>query len=513
MATTRLTMRKTRDILRLKWVQGLSHREVARSLGISAGVVGQTMSRAKAVGLDWEATGELTDEELAVKLYGPRTTRRDRPVPDLAYIHRERRRPGVTLELLHLEYLERHPDGYRYTRFCDLYRAWCREHKTSMRQVHRAGEKLFVDYSGKKPSFQDPQTGERIECELFVAVLGASNYTFAEATLSQKSADWIGSHVRAFAFFGGVTKLVVPDQLKSGVSKACRYEPGIQKTYEEMAEHYATAVLPARQRKPKDKAKVEVAVQVAQRRILARIRNETFFSLDELNDRISELCDELNEREMKAYQASRRQLFEQLDRPVLTPLPKRPYVRGEWKKVKVNIDYHVEVDGHFYSVPFPLVGQHLEARFTTTIVEVFHKSQRVAVHARSYKRGRHSTVAEHLPKSHREHLKWSPSRLIAWAAKVGPQTAALVEAILESRPHPEQGYRSCLGIMRLAKRDGGDRLERACERALLVGARSYRHVDSILKNGLDRMPMPGSESDPQTSLPLHENVRGQDYYN
>jgi len=507
-------MRKTRDILRLKWEQGLSHREAARSLGISPSTVSKAVHRAELAGLDWATVGGLSDEELEVRLYGPKLPfSRGRPVPDFQYLHRERRRPGVTLELLHLEYLEQHPeDGYRYSRFCDLYRQWCKKQRVSMRQVHVAGEKLFVDYSGKKPHFVDPQTGEVVECEFFVAVLGASNYTFAEATLSQRSPDWIGSHVRAFAFFGGVMKLVVSDQLKSGVSRSCRYEPGIQRTYQELAEHYDTAILPARPYKPKDKAKAETGVQVAQRWILARLRNDTFFSLEELNERIDELNDELNDRHMKAYGASRRELFEQLDRPALQPLPPERYVHGEWKLVGVNIDYHVEVDRHYYSVPHQLVGSKLEARATATTVEVFHKGRRVAAHRRSDARGRHTTTPEHMPKSHRAHLKWSPSRLIRWGEKVGPKTAALVAAILESRPHPEQGYRSCLGILRLAKRYGEERLELACARGLAVNARSYRHVESILKNGLDRLPMPTEPSDPPT-LPLHENVRGGDYYN
>ena len=513
MATKRMTMRKTRETLRLKWVLELSHRQVAESLGISAGAVGATLGRARAAGLSWAQVCELSDEALEQLLYAaPAKAGGTRPAPDFQYIHTERRRPGVTLELLHLEYVEAHPDGYRYTQFCELYRRWAKRHGLSMRQVHKAGDKLFVDYSGKKPHYVEPSTGEVVDCELFVAVLGASNYTFAEATRTQRGPDWIASHVRAFEFLGGLPALVVPDQLKSGVTTPCRYEPGIQRTYEEMATHYGTAVLPARARKPKDKAKAEVGVQIVQRWILARIRNEVFFSLAELNERVAELLVDLNNRNMRLYGASRRELFERLDQPVLRPLPPERFEYGEWTQAKVNIDYHIEVDGHLYSVPHQLRGERVDIRLSAGTVEAYFKSRRVASHRRSHLRGRFTTTPGHMPKAHREHRDWSPSRLIGWAEKVGPQTAGLVEAILQSRPHPEQGYRSCLGILRLSKRYGDDRLERACRRALRAGARSYRHVDSILKNGLDRIEADDESKASQAELPMHENVRGGTYY-
>ena len=514
MATKRMTMRKTREILRQKWKLGHSNRRVARSQSVSPGTVGAALHRARAAGLDWEEVCELADDELEVRLFGSNgKAGRKRPQPDHQYIHRERRRPGVTLELRHLEYIEAHPDGYRYSQFCELYRRWLKRHGLTMRQVHRAGDKLFVDYSGKKAHYVDAGTGEIVECELFVGVLGASNYTYAEATRTQSGPDWIASHVRMLSYFGGVPALLVPDQLKSGVTRPCRYEPGIQRTYEEMARHYDTAVLPARQRKPRDKAKAEVGVQIVQRWILARLRNQVFFSLAELNERIAELLDDLNHRTMRLYGASRRELFDKLDHPALRPLPAERFVYGEWSRPKVNIDYHVEVDFHFYSVPHQLVGERVDVRLTATTVEVFFRTQRVFSHLRSHERGRFTTRPEHMPKAHRAHLEWSPSRLIAWAEKVGPKTAELVAAILESRPHPEQGYRSCLGILRLSKRYGDDRLERAAERALVGRARSYRHVDSILKNGLDQLPFPEVADGHQTTLPLHENVRGGSYYN
>jgi transposase len=506
-------MRQIREILRQKWAVGLSHRAVARSLGIGLGTITSVVRRAHAAGLDWPQVQTLPDEVLEGRLYGrPEVAgQRQRPWPDCAWIHAERRRPGVTLELLHLEYLERHPDGYRYTRFCDIYRRWLQRRGLAMRQVHHAGDKCFVDYAGQQPRLIDPATGEVVEVELFVAVLGASNYTYAEATRTQQVPDWIASHARAFAFFDGVTAAVVCDQLKSGVVVPCRYEPGLQRTYEEFAQHYGTAILPARPAKPRDKAKIEAGVLVAERWILARLRHETFFSLAALNTRIAELLTDLNARLMRLYGASRRQLFERLDQPALRPLPPEPFVYGEWKVARVNVDYHVEVHRHYYSVPYVLAHEGTDVRASATTVEIFHRGQRVAAHPRDDTPGRHTTNPAHMPKAHQHHLEWTPSRLIQWGATVGARTAALVEAILADRPHPEQGYRSCLGLLRLSRRYGTDRLEAACTRALAVGARSYRHVDSILKHGLDRLP-PLAPVEQLTLAPVHEHVRGRDYY-
>ncbi len=512
MATERLSMRKLREILRQKWPLVRSHRQVAASLNVSVGTVTSVLRRATHAGLDWGQVEALPDEVLEARLYGaPAAPGATRPLPDCAWIHTERRKPGVTLELLHLEYLEQHPGGYRYTRFCDLYRRWLARHCLSMRQEHRAGEKVFVDYAGQKPHLVDPATGAITEVELFVGVLGASNYTYAEATHTQQLSDWLGSHERMFRSFQGVSAAVVCDQLKSGVSVPCRYEPGLQRTYEEFATHFGTTILPARPQKPRDKAKIEVGVQVAERWILARLRHETFHSLAALTARIAELLVDLNARRMRRYQASRQELFARLDRPALRPLPATPFVYGVWKLAKVNVDYHVEIDGHYYSVPHALVQQPVDVRVSALTVEIFSRGQRVAAHVRSPLRGTHTTVTAHMPKAHQRHREWSPSRLIAWGATVGPQTAALVEAILASRPHPEQGYRSCLGILRLARRDGPVRLEAACARALAAGARSYRHVDAILKHGLDRCPLAAAGGVPARPV-VHAQVRGAAYY-
>jgi transposase len=513
MATERLSMRQAKEILRQKWLLERTHREIARSVGVGASTVSDLAKRARNAGIDcWDAVEPLGEDEVEQRLYGLALMRKStRPGPDPAELDIELRRKGVTLQLLHLEYLDRHPDGYRYTQFCQIYRDWQKRQGPTMRQVHRAGEKLFVDYSGAKPSIVDPHTGEVRDVELFVAVLGASSYTYAEATLTQSSRDWIRSHENAFAFFGGATELVVPDQLKSGVTKPCRYEPGVQRTYEELLCHYGAIPLPARQRKPRDKAKAEVGVQVAQRWILARLRNQLFYSLAELNARIKELLRELNGRAMRAYGASRRQLFERLDQPVLAPLPASRFVYGEWHFKKPGIDYHVDVEGHYYSAPHTLSDETFDVRVSASTVELWLRGKRIASHVRSHRKGRHSTNPAHMPASHRAHAEWSPSRLIRWATKVGPETATLVALILRDRPHPEQGYRSCLGIMRLGKQYGKERLEAASMRAVAVGARSYKHVAAILKNGIDRLPMPGPNPD-NTNHVSHGNIRGPAYY-
>jgi len=512
MATERLPMRQIREILRLKWTLQRSHRETARSVGVSAGTVASVVSRATHKGLTWEAVSRLTDDQLEEALWGPKLPlSAARSIPDPVHIHTELRGQGVTLELLHLEYLTEHPDGLRYSAFCAHYRRWVALQRCSMRQVHKAGEKLFVDYAGQHPHLVDPQTGALLEVELFVAALGASNYTYAEATLTQRIPDFLGSHTRALEYFGGVSTLVIPDQLRTGVSDPCRYEPGVQRSYADWARHYDTVVLPARPAKPRDKAKVEAAVLVAERWILARLRHETFFTLAALNARIWELLEDLNARPMKGYGGqSRRVLFERFDRPALRPLPTDRYVYAEWCKARVNIDYHVEVDHHFYSVPHPLVHAAVEARLTAATVEILHRGQRVWLHVRSLRRGGYTTIPEHMPKAHRAHLEWTPSRLIHWAETIGPAVGALAAAILASRPHPEQGYRSCLGLMRLAKRHEAERLNAACARALAVGARSYKHVDSILKHGLDRLPLEAPA--PVSPAPVHENIRGAAYY-
>ncbi len=512
MATERLDMREAHEILRLRLVERLSVRQVAAAVGRSVGGVQKLLRRAQLANLGWSTVEGLDEATLEIRLYGPPTVSTvERVRPDPVYIHKELKRTGVTLELLHLEYLEENPGGLRYTAFCDVYRHWLKTAGIAMRQTHRAGEKMFVDYSGKKPHYVESSTGELIEAELFVAVLGASNYTYATATATQRVPDFIDAHVRAYRFFGGAATITVPDQLKSGVMKACRHEPGIQRTYADMAQHFSTAIVPARPYKPRDKAKVEVAVQIAQRWILARLRNETFFSQVALNERIAELVEDLNSRPMrKLGNATRRQLFERYDRPVLRPLPGRDYELRQWEQVRVNRDYHVELEKHWYSVPYSLIGECLWACMTAKTVELFLRGQRVAAHVRSQEAYKHTTDKSQMPDTHRHHSA-GVEGVIAWAVTVGPMTEAFVRRLLESNPIVEIGWRSARGLQRVGERYGAERTEQACERALRFGARSYKPVERMLVHGRESAPIPGEES-PEASIIEHENVRGAFYY-
>jgi transposase len=476
------------------------------------GAAQKVAARAKKVGLTWSDVESFDEVALEERLYGTRPQPgEDRVRPDPAAMHRELRRPGVTLELLHLEYLEANPTGLRYTAFCDVYRAWRAKAGVVMRQVHRAGEKCFVDFSGRRPRYFDARTGEAVEVELFVAVLGASNYTYIEALASQRVPDFVSVHVRTFDFFGGVPEMVVPDQLKAGVITACRYEPGIQRTYAELAQYYGTAIVPARPYKPRDKAKVEAAVLVVQRWVLARLRNETFFSLESLNERIRDLRDDLNARPMKRLGGvTRRDLFERYDRAALKPLPAAPYELREWREVRVNLDYHVEFEKHFYSVPYALVHQRLWICAGERTVEVFHRGVRVAAHLRSAAQYRHTSEPAHMPEAHRKHAQ-GVDGVIEWAAGVGPMTEGLVRRLLEANPIREQGWRSARGLQRVGEKFGAARTELACHRALLLGARSYKPVERMLQLGRENEPLPGEES--PTKPPIaHENVRGPSYF-
>ena len=512
MPTERLSMRKLREILRLSQARGLSARQIAKSCRIARATVGDYLRRADEANLSWPLPEGLDDIRLEQLLFPPPPDipREQRPVPEWSDVHRELRKKSVTLFLLWQEYKESHPDGFRYSSFCRKYRAWAGKVDLVMRQTHRAGEKLFVDYAGHTIPVADPCTGEISEAEIFVATMGASNYSYAEATWTQMLPDWIGSHVRAFAFLGLVPEIVVPDNLKSGVTHPHLYEPDLNVTYLKMAEHFGVAVIPARSRKPRDKAKVETGVQIVERWILARLRNRSFFSLAELNQAIAQLLEELNTRPFQKLPGCRREAFEQVDRPAMRPLPSEPYEYAKWGKVRVHIDYHVEVDGHYYSVPYELHGQELDSRLTLHTVECFCKNMRVASHLRSLKKGRHTTDPAHMPKAHREQVEWTPERLVRWAGETGSATAAVVETIMATRSHPQQGFRACLGIMRLGKSYSKERLEAACWRAMALDACGYRHIQSILKHDLDRRPLP-EVSPPDTKI-KHDNIRGPGYF-
>jgi len=504
MPAERLTMRKIREILRMNAL-GLSTRQIGHSLHVARSSVGEYLKRAAAADLSWPLPEELDETAIERKLFptGPRLEIQ-RPLPAWTEVHTEMHKRGVTLGLLWEEYKGQNPEGYQYSRFCDLYREWAKKIDLSMRQEHRAGEKIFVDYAGATVSIYDH--GGLREAAIFVAVLGASNYTYAEATWTQTLPDWTAAHVRAFSFFGGVPEILVPDNLKSGVKRPCRYEPEINATYGDMLVHYGAVAIPARIRKPKDKSRAENGVLLVERWILARLRNRTFLSLADLNAEIRFLLVRLNERPFRKLPGSRRSMYESLDKPALRPLPVEPYVFAEWMQVRINVDYHVAVDGHYYSVPYQLFGKELDVRMTATTVECFYQGRRVASHARRALPHRHTTVAEHMPAAHKAYAEWTPERILHWTAKAGPSTRALAEAIIASPLHPQQAYRSCLGLLRLTKEYGEVRLEAACARALRVQARSYTSVKSILKTGLDHEPEPAVET---TSRPIaHANIRG-----
>ena len=506
-------MRKLKEVLRLRYELGLGQRQIARSCSIGHGTVYEYLRRAQAAGVTWPLPEGWDDRQLEAALYGPEPRRvydSRKPVPDFARLHEElQRHSHLTLQLAWEEYRQVHLDGYAYSRFCELYQQWRQQLDVVLRQEHKAGEKLFVDYAGDTIPIHDSRGGPERPASIFVAVLGASNYTYAEATANQAMENWIGSHIRTFEFLQGVPKLVIPDNTRTGVSRACRYEPDLNRTYYELAMHYGVGVLPTRPYRPRDKAKVEAGVLVVERWIVAALRHRKFFSLTELNQSIRELLEKLNQRPFRKRPGCRASLFQELDRPALGPLPRARYELHEWAKARVNIDYHVEFDHHYYSVPYALTGKEVEIRATLTTVEIFHRGERVASHARSYQAYKATTVNEHRPKSHQQHLAWPPSRLVRWAESVGPATAQLFAEILKSKPHPEMGYRSCLGILRLGSRYSNERLEAASQRAVSTGACSYHSVKSILKRSLDRQPL----ATPPPSAPLaHQNLRGASYF-
>ena len=511
MPRRRLSVRTIREVLRLKWQCGLSDRDIAASCRIGPTAVRGYVHRARQAGLAWPLPDTLQDAQLEAMLFPPppKVAARDRPLPQWPEVHKQLGRKGVTLQLLWEEYRRVHQNGYAYSCFCERYANWQKIAQPTMLQQHKAGDKLFVDYAGLTMPLTDPKTGEITQAQIFVAALGASNYTFAEATLSQSLPDWIGSHVRCFAFLGGVPRLVVPDNLKSGVTSPCRYEPDINPTYLALANHYGVAVVPARVRKPKDKAKVENAVQQVERRVLAPLRNHTFHDLPALNAALLPLLELLNAEVTKSLGSSRQILFDTLDRPVLRPLPEHPFGSGQWSKARVNLDYHVAVDYHRYSVPYAHIGMVLDIHLTDNTVEIFQGQERVASHLRSAVRHGFSTTPEHMPPSHRQ-TQWREKEFLTRAQKHGPHTQKLVAHILQSRPVPEQSYRSCLGILRLGDKYGSLRLEAAAQRALNSELSTYKSVAAILKNGLDTLPVPATT---QEKPPLvHENLRGADYY-
>jgi transposase len=502
-------MRMLREVLRLHLEQQRSQRKIAESVFLSPSTVNGYVSRARVAKLTWPLPPELDDDAALTALLFPDENRPqlNRPEPDWAAVHLELKRKHVTKQLLWEEYKSEQPNGYQYSQFCERYARWEACINVVMRQEHRAGEKMFVDFSGDGIDIVDPETGEVSVAKLFIAVLGASNLTYVEPVLHEDLRCWSAGHVHALEYFGGSAEIWVPDNLTSGVKKPNRYEPDLNPTYAELARHYGAAIIPARVKKPRDKAKVEQGVLLAERWIIAALRKRKFFSLEEVREAVKPLLEKLNAKQMRKLKKSRREVFEQLERAVLKSLPARPYEFARFAKPKVGPDYHVEFDDHYYSVPYQLVGQRLDLRATDTTIEVLRGLKVITSHARSYEKGKHTTKTEHMPKAHQAQAEWTPARLIDWAKKTGPSTAALIEELMSRHVHPQQGFRACLGILHLGYEP--ERIERACARALKMRACTYKSVKAILRNNLDAQPL---DDAPQASLPLHENVRGAGYY-
>ena len=514
MPERRLPMRQIKEVLRLHHEAHLSEREIASVCKIGRGSVQRYLERAAAANLKWPLPEQLEDEaQLETLLFPPAapTSGESKQLPGFGAIHTELKSDrNVTLQLLWQEFKEQNPGGANYSWFCEQYRDWTRHLDVVLRQDHRAGEKTFVDHAGDTVEVIDPATGQGHPAYIFVAVLGASNYTYAEATWTRSLPDWIGSHTRALEFFGGVTRVIVPDQWKAGVSKPCCFEPELNRTYQDWAAHNGTAVIPARPRKPRDKAKVEQGVLLVQRWVLAVLRKRQFFSLAGLNTTIRELVGKLNQKPFRKLPGTRLELFGKLDRPALQPLPLQPYVFAEWKKDRVRLDYHVEVDGHHYSAPYQLAHREVEVRYTATTVEIFHRGTRVASHVRSTRKPGCTTERSHQPKSHQRYLEWTPARLLEWAGSIGSFTFRFVETLLIAKPHPEAGYRAGMGLRPLAGKYGSQRLEAACMRAVRFKLYRLGNVRSILATRLDLKPLPQLvvPSEPVT----HGNIRGSSYY-
>jgi transposase len=508
-----VSMYKIKQILRLSYEVKLSQRQIAKSLNLSSGVVNKYLQFAAAKGLGWPLPEEIGNEDYLQKflLQTNKANPEKKEKIDFQKINQELKRKGVTLQLLWEEYKGVEPKAISYSQFCLLYRNWNKTQPCSMRQTHKAGDKAFVDYAGQTVKVIDPDTGEVREAQIFVGILGASNYTYVEATWTQRLPDWIGSHVRMLEFFGGVPALIVPDNLRSGVSKACRYDPDINPTYADFIEYYGAAVLPTRPVKPKDKAKVENAVLVVERWILARLRNQQFFSLADLNNAIRDLVQILNQKPFKKLPGSRATAFAEIDKSELKPLPQYPYEYTNCKKARVNVDYHVELDHHYYSVPHPLIGKEIMLRYTEKRIECWFQGRQVALHVRSYKNGMHTTLQEHMPKAHLACMAWTPGKFLNWAQNIGQSTLRLVKYLLDSKPHPEQGYRSCLGLLSLSKKFGVTRLDKACERAWQLGTKTRRSVASILEHNLENASN-NKETITAAALINHENIRGKDNY-
>jgi transposase len=504
----RISMRKLKEAARLLLEFKLGVRQIARTCNISTSTAHAYVDRLKELDVPYGEIAAMGDDELGELLFPKEQRSSAKRLPDFEYLSKEMTKKGVTLLLLHEEYKKDNPGGYEQSRFYTLYREWAKKVDPVMRFTHKAGEKMFIDFSGDKAHYQDPTTGKIVEVELFISVLGASSYLYARAVSDQTTENFVNCTIKAFEFYGGCTEYVVPDNARSAVTHPSYYEPDINRVFAAMAEHYTIAVLPTRVRKPRDKAKVENGVLQAQRRILASLRNTTFFSLAELNKAIAEETKKLNERPMTGISKSRHDLFLEIDKPALRPLPQERYTLTAWKKGKVHIDYHIDVEKTHYSVPYTLLGQNVDISYTSSLVEIYHRGKRIASHMRVNKPGAFVTDKLHMPHSHRQYLEWTPERIKSWGEKIGLHTKLLMEAIMEHREHPEHGYRSCLGLIRLAKLYPPERVDQACKRACDLQAYNYKSVKALLERGLEKM----SPEVKQKIIPLHSNVRGKNYY-
>lgn len=503
-----------KQIIRLK-SEGLSNRLVAKSLGVTRKAVYKYVHRIEQKGLQYDDLLKYEDSQLKFLWENEKSEDYHARVETLEswmpYIDKELRRVGVTRWRLWAEYKNKHPDGYAYTRFCVTYQKWKRRESAVMHFEHKAGDKLYVDYTGKKLQVVDPKTGEIRRVEVFVALLGASQYTYVEASLSQKKEDFITSLENALRFFGGVPHGIVLDNLKSGVDQSSKYEPKLNETLEDFALHYRTVLLPTRPRKPRDKSMVEGAVNIVYNRIFSSIRDITFFSLSELNESIQQHLEEYNGIKFKGRDHSRKDLFEQVEKPVLKALPAEKYElkKFSWMSVLKISHIWLNEDKHYYSVPYRYIGQKVKIIYTLTKVEIYYRAERIAFHQRSRSPYKYTTVKDHLPSTHNFVSEWNPERFLSWAAAIGEPTRTMVEKILESRAHPEQAYKSCVGILGFARKVGNERLNNACGRAIYYQSYSYNSVKSILDKGLDKEKI---QSETQYILPLHENIRGKEYY-
>ena len=512
MARRRKSMNKVREIIRLDEL-GFAQRQIARALNVSRPVVAQYLRDFKTTGLSYGDIKDMGDDKFAdifIKKTG-KSKRQQALSEQFTYMAKELKRIGVTLYLLWEEYRRENPDGYSYSQFCYHFQVWRNLSPLTMHIEHKAGDKMFVDFTGKHMWFYDREKKQQQKAEVFVAILGASQYTYVEAVLSQQKEDWLKVNNNAIWYFGGAPAAIVPDCLKSGVSKPDKYEPDVNPDYADFGDHYDTAILPARPYSAKDKALVENAVNIVYTRIFAPLRNETFYSLSELNEAIWAKVEEHNSKHFEREAISRRELFEEIEQAALKQLPPQRYELKRSLKLKVQFNYHVEIreDHHYYSVPWKYKRKQVKVIYTAAVVEVYYKNTRIAFHKRERRRNGYTTVKEHMPSHHRLYAEWSPQRLINWGASIGPNTKQMIEGVLQTRKHPEQAFKVCLGLLNLTRHYGAGRLERACERALQFHHFSYKFVRNVLEKNLDKVQ---EEESMQQTFPVHENIRGKDYY-